>query len=63
MFKVKETYLGDDAPEGYTGVGGTFFFTLTAGEQSGTGMFEITYRQYWEEGNGMITYSIPIHVN
>ena len=53
----------DDAPRGYTGVGGTYFFTLTAGEKSGKGVFEIVYKRSWEEGNGLIAYSIPILVN
>ena len=63
MFEVKETYRRDDAPENYYGVGGTYFFTLTAGEKSGNGVFEITYKRSWEEGNGLVAYSIPIQVN
>ena len=63
MFDVQETFVFDDAPEGYTGVGGTYYFTLTAGEESGTGAFEISYERSWEEDNALAAFRIPIQVN
>ena len=43
LFDVERKYVADDAPPHYTGVGGTYYFTITAGETTGDGAFEISY--------------------
>ena len=32
LFTVERKYVRDEAPERYVGVGGTYYFTLTAGD-------------------------------
>mmetsp|Transcript_16128 Transcript_16128/g.21852 ORF Transcript_16128/g.21852 Transcript_16128/m.21852 type:complete len:90 (-) Transcript_16128:102-371(-) len=62
-FDVVKSYRAADNPEGYMGVGGTYFFDVTAGDNAGSGHFEIDYYRPWESVNSsMNSYKIPINV-
>ena len=70
-FTVERAYRRDPTkPKNYTGVGGMYYFTLTArqppsGEDSVSGLFEIAYYRDWEdegEENALSKYSIPVNV-
>ena len=54
--------MRDENPEQLLGVGGTYYFTLTPGDKSGHGAFEISYDRDWDDENAISSYSIPIHV-
>ena len=45
-----------------TGTGGTYYFTITAGEASGTGTFSIAYSRDWETIAPEDSFTIPVHV-
>ena len=44
------------------GLGGTFFFTLTAGDIVGESVFTIALYRDWEPEFILDTYDIPIHI-
>ena len=62
MFEVCGEYVADEAPEHYAGVGGTYYFTIKAGDSVGDGSFDIAYDREWDELAPYWGYSIPIHV-
>ena len=60
---VEKSYRVDDAPEGWTGVPGTYYFTVTA-NAAGEGNLDIWHGRVWEsEANSENTIKIPIHVH
>ena len=48
LYSLETMYIMHDQPTNYTGVGGKFYFTLTAGDQLGEGNFEIWHGHAWE---------------
>ena len=63
FFTVTNTFIQDYAPDGWTGVGGTCYFTVEAGSAPGDGIFEISHGRAWDSAEENIsTYRIPIHV-
>ena len=64
VFSVEKTYKVDEADPSYTGVPGTYYFTLTAGNAAGSGDFSIWHGRTWEsEQNSLQSFTIPIHIH
>ena len=62
-FTYKRTYKSNPSPRFYTGVGGTYYFDITAGDSGSNGKFEIAYYRPWESANHAFNkHSIPINV-
>ena len=62
-FTVEENWVRDDAPEGYVGVGGTRYWTISASEEVGDGTFAIWLGRSWEgEKHAMNVHEFPIHI-
>ena len=62
-FAFKKSFKRSPAPEFYVGVGGTYYFDITAGDSGSKGTFEIAYYRPWESANRAFNkYSIPINV-
>ena len=66
-FDVERDYYQDEVKpwqRGYTGIGGTYYFTLSANEgaeQGDKGVFSIAYSRSWEDRN-VDSYTYPIHI-
>ena len=64
LFSVEESYKVDEADPSFTGVPGTYYFTLTAGNAAGSGDFSIWNGRTWEgEQNSLDSLTIPIHIH
>ena len=66
-FDVVEDYIMDPVPEGhedYTGIGGTYYFTLSASQEAEKGnssWFTISESRDWEEYD-IQSYTFPIYI-
>ena len=66
VFSVSMSYETDVPPEGgefWTGIGGTYYWTVEAGDEAGEGVFHIWHGQKWSGAERAIyQFEIPIHV-
>ena len=59
LFTVESLYVPEVRA---LGAGGTFYFTVEAGSDIGTGSFQIYHARPWEAENIVGSFEIPIHI-
>ena len=60
-FTVTKEYVQDEVPEGFTGVGGMYYFTIEAGSEIGDGSIGLTYSRA-DDLNATKQFEFPVHI-